>query len=223
MGTVPFPKSLTQVPQMVQNILKGIVAAVVVFTMVYLLSNLAPKKPKAPEVALGNYSQVADFDLINQNGEPVTKADVDGKVWLANFIFTSCATECPTLSMRVSAIQKRLQESGDDVKFISFSVDPQTDTPERLASYAKTFGARPGWEFLTGDPDELDKVIKESFLLPLAETAEEKAQVSNTQFIHTNRFAVVDQQGVVRYYQDGMQPKSIERTIEAIRLVQKEG
>lgn len=204
--------------ELVRNILKALFALCLVGGMLLLLQLFAPKPPKE-EIVLGNFREVEPFELIDQNGDPMTLDNLKGKVWMANFIFTSCATECPTLSVRVAAVQERLAERADEVAFLSFSVDPQTDTPERLASFARTYGAEPGWSFLTGDPTKMDHLIKESFLLPVAQNDSERAQIEGSTFIHSNRFVVVDQKGVVRYYHEGMEADSIERVVEAMEML----
>jgi len=209
--------------ELARNILKGLLAVILVGGVLLLLQLFAPKTTSTP-VELQTYREVEPFELTNQEGEALSLQDVKGKVWMANFIFTSCATECPTLSMKMAAVQERLADRADEVAFLSFSVDPQTDTPERLATYAKNFKAQPGWEFLTGDPKELDHLIKDSFLLPLAKDDSERSQIEGTNFIHSNRFAVVDQAGVVRYYHDGMEADVIESVVTAMeKLLEDQG
>jgi len=168
------------------------------FLLFPLLASCTPAPPPPPE--LRAYQEVGDFQLIDQNGGLVEAAALDGKVWVANFIFTSCSSECLVLSHRMRNLQRAFEEN-PDVRFVSFSVDPGTDTPERLAKYARSQGAADGWSFLTGDRDAVDAIVRQRFLLPVAEAA----QASGT-FIHSDRFVVVDRSGMIRLYVNGLEP-----------------
>jgi protein SCO1/2 len=155
------------------------------------------------------YQEVGEFTLIDQAGTPVDAASLRGKVWIANFIFTSCSSECLVLSHRMGNLQRAFA-GHPDVRFVSFTVDPGTDTPERLARYAKTHRAAEGWSFLTGDRDTVDAVVRERFLLPLAEA---EAQPGN--FIHSDRFVLVDRHGMIRAYVNGLEPQA-EAQVQAV-------
>src|SRR5207237_7654617 len=99
--------------------------------------------------ALDSYGAVPSFQLVNQNGQPFGSAQLAGRVWIADFIFTSCPGPCPMISSRMSELQKPL--SNTDVLLVSFSVDPEKDTPEVLRGYAERLHAQPDrWDFLTG-------------------------------------------------------------------------
>ena len=173
-------------------------------------------RPPAPPVTIDRYREVEDFTFTNQNAEPVSLADLKGKVWVANFIFTSCGAECLVLSQRLSALQKRY-EGNADVAFVSFSVDPHTDQPPRLNQFAKTWQANAErWSFLTGPTEALDGIVKHSFLLPVARGPEEQAELIRSTFVHSNKFAVVDRAGVVRAYVDGLQNESVTQTADVI-------
>ena len=107
--------------------------------------------------------EVPDVELVDQDGKPVRlRALLSGnKVIIADFIFTTCTTVCPMLSSIVSKIQDRLgSRMGKDVVIVSVSVDPERDTPARLKAYAKRWKAGPGWVWLTGPKDVVDRVLK---------------------------------------------------------------
>ena len=107
------------------------------------------------------------WEMVSQSGEPFSSRDLQGRIYLANFIWTNCRDTCPTLSLQMALLQKRLIQEGlrgDKVVLVSFSFDPQRDTPERLSSYASLFGAEPGgWVFLAGAPDEVFRVVTRGF------------------------------------------------------------
>lgn len=156
-----------------------------------------------PRIPLGSFKTVADFTLTDQNGKPFDSAlQLKGKVWIANFIFTSCSGPCPRMSSQMSQVQQAI-ESLPDVRIVSFTVDPKTDTPERLAGYAKYYGAKAGrWFFLTGTPEDLNKLSYDAFQL---------SRVTD-QIDHSTRFVIVDRQGKIRkYYEttDNFRPAAI--------------
>jgi len=174
------------------------------------------------EVELRNYRMIDSFALTDQHGETVRREDLEGKVWIANFVFTSCNAECIVLSHRMGQLQERFAEN-PDVAFVSISVDPQTDTPARLSKYAERYGAGPRWIFLTGDTREVDELIKGSFLLPIARNDAERSKIVLANLIHSERLAVVDRLGVVRYYTDGMKPDAVDKVSEAVERLLPEG
>jgi len=106
---------------------------------------------------------IPDVALVDQDGKPVRFYTdlVQGKVVMMNFIFTSCTTICPPMGATFAKVQKVLGErSGRDVHLISVSVDPGTDTPERLKAWSQKLGGRPGWTLVTGDREDVTKLLK---------------------------------------------------------------
>jgi protein SCO1/2 len=173
-----------------------------------LLSSCEKKVPTS-SVLTGKFREVEPFALTDQQSRPLANADLKGRVWIANFIFSSCNAECLILSSRFAELQ-RLFADEPGVAFVSFSVDPQTDTPERLGQFAQRWHADPErWYFLTGDSGKLDALIKNSFLLPVTRDPMEAGKLLTQKLIHTNRFAIVDRAGTVKAYVDGLQPESV--------------
>ena len=178
--------------------------------------------PGPPPLKLSHYRTLEPFTLTDQDGEDWGSDDVRGKVWIANFVFTSCAAECPYLTGVMGALRRKLGETSE-VAFASFSVDPQTDNPERLKHYADQLNADvPNWRFLTGDPGALETLIKDSFLLPVATDPDEQAKLTGNDMIHSNKFAIVDRQGTVRAYVDGMEEGAVQRAYDAIQELLRE-
>lgn len=167
-------------------------------------------------VKIDRYQEVAEFQFTSQESQPVSRDDLSGKVWVANFVFTSCGAECLVLSQKMAALQDRFAEN-PEVAFASFSVDPQTDHPERLASYSQRWGANPErWFFLTGDPTELDGIIKGSFLLPVTRSPGDQAKLMTGGLVHSNKLAIVGRDGVVRAYVEGLESNALD---EATRVI----
>ena len=117
-------------------------------------------------------AEVPDFVLRERSGQPVTKADLLGKVWIVNFIFTQCVEECPLATSRMARLQEAFTAEAD-VRLVSITVDPEHDTPEVLREYAKSFGAHPQrWLFLTGEKERIYRLAREGFRLGVFEASE---------------------------------------------------
>ncbi|MFQ6029757.1 MAG: SCO family protein [Dehalococcoidia bacterium] len=163
------------------------------------------------------YWELPPFSFTDQLNRPVSAQALRGKVLLANFIYTNCVAFCPTvLSPQMKELQERLRDAGllgRDVKLLSFSVDPEQDTPQILADYAEQYGADPeAWHFLTGSAGEMRKVVTmglkfgvQKIEQPVEHTHPEGwVHVHKYDITHTNRFILVDRQGQVRGLYDGV-------------------
>jgi protein SCO1/2 len=136
------------------------------------------------------YGTIAPFHLTAQSGQEFDSAILAGQVWVADFIFTNCEGPCPRMSAYMHALQKATADL-PGLKFVSFTVDPQRDTPPVLAKYGETYSADPRrWYFLTGDPKILDQLDHDSFKL---------GNVGST-MDHSTRFVLVDGKGRIRGY-----------------------
>jgi protein SCO1/2 len=125
------------------------------------------------EPALETLFTVPAFELTDQDGAPFGTAQLRGRVWIASFLFTSCGASCPTLAAQLANVSDRLAPFGDRVRIVSLTVDPATDTPERLRAFGERFGADFGrWTFLTGAPDTVREVHQHAFLQPEATRTE---------------------------------------------------
>jgi protein SCO1/2 len=105
---------------------------------------------------------VPDLEVQTQSGETrrFYRDLVQGRVVAMNFVFTSCTTVCPTMGATFARVQKMLAERGSHASLISVSIDPTTDTPQRLAAWSQRFGARPGWTLVTGNKTDIDAILK---------------------------------------------------------------
>lgn len=159
---------------------------------------------KLAELPLPVLGDVGPFQLTDQMARDFNSSQLSGKVWIADFIFTSCAGPCPTMS----AVMRRFTEqlsSVDQVRFVSFSVDPDRDTPERLAEYGVRFHADPSrWFFLTGDKEAIYDLGEKRFRLAAADT--DPALRSPHTISHSSKFVLVDKAGKIRGYYDSSEP-----------------
>ena len=138
-----------------------LLAAAVTALLLLACSSAGPTA--TPEISI----PAPAWELENHNGESVSSNDLRGKAYVVNFTWTNCRDTCPTLSLQMALLQDRLIEEGllgERVKLVSISFDHERDTKERLKEYAHLFGARDGeWHFLTGAPEELERVITRGF------------------------------------------------------------
>jgi protein SCO1/2 len=140
------------------------------------------------------------FQLVERSGRPLTSASLRGKVWMADFIFTTCGGACPAMTARMARLRG---EVPDEVVFVSFTVDPVRDTPEALSRYAASFKADDRWLFVTGPQKALYALSTEGFKLAAMEVppAEQEAG-GDGPFLHSSKFVLVDRLGEIRGYYD---------------------
>ena len=146
---------------------------------------------------------LGDFRMTDSTGREVTRADLQNKLLVVNFVFTSCSVSCAQVNRQMAKVQ-RLVNSNDAVRLVSFTVDPGTDTPPVLAQFGAKFGADTNrWLMLTGDKQRIYDLIEDSFL------KRDPTQVTSPMpggFIGTDRIVVVDRAGRIRRYFDGFNP-----------------
>ncbi|HEY3661524.1 MAG TPA: SCO family protein [Chthoniobacterales bacterium] len=148
---------------------------------------------------------VPSFQLIDQNGESYGSQQLLGKIWIADFVYSTCPGPCPMISSRMGELQKPLRDT--DVKLVSFSVDPQHDTPAVLREYAAKLNAQAGrWHFLTGDKDTIYRLSRDGFKLATAEGGA-------TGPIHSTRMVLVDRSGVIRGYYSATDADAVTRLL----------
>ena len=143
---------------------------------------------------ISSYGAVPHFQLINQEGQPFDSARLTGKIWIADFIYTTCPGPCPMISTRMSELQEPLEKT--DVHLVSFSVDPEKDKPEVLRGYAEKLRADPKrWDFLTGPKSTIYKLSHDDFKLAVSDGSDEAGIP-----VHSTRMVLVDRHGEIRGY-----------------------
>jgi len=143
--------------------------------------------------------QISDFSFVNQNNQTITNKDVEGKVHLANFMFTSCTSICPDMTGNMKLVEKAFFND-ERVVILSYSVTPWIDTPDKLLDYAKFNDIKTNnWYFLTGGKSEIYSLARESYF------AEESIGFSkdSTDFLHTEYFILVDKNKRIRGVYNG--------------------
>jgi cytochrome oxidase Cu insertion factor (SCO1/SenC/PrrC family) len=154
--------------------------------------------------------EVPEFELIDQHERTVTAVSLRGHPWIAAFIFTRCAGPCPMMTEKMSELQKAVPDA--EVKLVSFSLDPDYDTPEVLRQYAEAFGAdRRRWHFLTGDRREILDVAAGMKITAVVGLDSEE------DIIHADYFVLVDPQGRTRGYYRGTDDEALGRLAGDVR------
>jgi protein SCO1/2 len=178
-----------------------------VLTAVALFSVRQAQVRHLAQRTISDYGSVPEFRLTNQNGQPFGSAELKGKIWIADFIFTSCPGPCPIISSRIAETQKPLEKS--DVHLVSFTVDPETDTPEVLRDYAARLHAQEGrWDFLTGSRDAIYNLSLTGFKLAVAASGDEAGVP-----VHSTRAVLVDRAGKIRGYYDITAPDGVTKLL----------
>lgn len=149
----------------------------------------AEKKDELP--ILG---QIAEFTLLDQNDQPFGTEQLKGRIWVADFFFTNCPGPCPRMSTLMKDIQQQTKDL-DNLRIVSFTVDPQRDSPDAMKAYGERYGAIDGrWFFLTGEMEDLHRLASQDFKLFDVDGSLQ----------HSTRFALVDGQGQIRgFYTTG--------------------
>ena len=156
---------------------------------------------------LSSYGVLPSFELVNQDAQPFGSEQLAGKIWIADFIFTSCPGPCPIISTRMSELQRPLEKT--DVHFVSFTVDPDKDTPEVLREYAEKLHAQPKrWDFLTGSRDAIYALTRDGFKLAVSDGSEESGMP-----VHSTRVVLVDRRGTIRGYYDALAPDAVTKLL----------
>jgi cytochrome oxidase Cu insertion factor (SCO1/SenC/PrrC family) len=195
-------------------LLAASVALLGIIAGTFLWLKLAPRPQTAAWNApalegLNHYGSVPEFSLVERNGNKATLADMRGKVWIADFIYTTCTDTCPTQSAAMAGLQEKFGDASA-LRFVSFSVDPEHDTPEVLSRYAERFKASADrWLFLTGDKEQIAHLVQGGFRLSAVALADGNSK--ETVILHSPRFVLIDRKSQIRGYYDSRDSTALER------------
>jgi protein SCO1/2 len=170
----------------------------------------------SPHSNLPDLGSVPSFQLIAQDGQPFSSDALKDKVWVADFIFTTCSGPCPRMSSLMHRLQNRLLQSPalrDQVRMVSVTVDPAHDTPEVLAEYSTHFRARAGfWFFLSGPAESIQKLSVDTFHINTVASPLE----------HSSRLILVDRRARIRGYYESTDAAMLDQLVEDIGQLRKE-
>jgi protein SCO1/2 len=178
-------------------------ALIPALAIIVIGSTAAVAMLRARTVELPRYGEVPAFTLKDAAGQPFGSAQLDGRVWVADFIFTTCPEICPRMSEDMGRLQTWLvnRALADRVRLVSVSVDPDRDTPEKLRTYAQQYHARPGtWTFATGSQQTIEDAVVRGF--KIAVSREKDDSQDGFAIVHGTKFVLVDGKRQIRGYYD---------------------
>jgi protein SCO1 len=171
---------------------------------------------------LRKMSIVPPFALTERSGKTITNHDLAGRIWVADFIYTTCPGPCPIITAGMAKLQDAVAHD-PQVQLVSFTVDPETDTPAVLAAYADKFGADPNrWWFLTGPEKPLDDLIENGFLQVVQDNSGQPLEPGQYKVTHSTYLALVDADGTVRGFYSGVGTDGRADLLRDIKILEKE-
>ena len=197
-------------------LLWGFLIAVILAVLVTAL--MAPSwRGESALVVPPDLGPAPDFLLVNRDGRRIDSTELKGSPWVADFIFTRCALSCPRMTERMASLEK-LAPGG--LRRVSFSVDPDYDSPEVLQLYAESWGITDtDWLFLTGDREVIRGLVTEGFKLGLDDDPPPGTASPDEPILHSTRFVLVDATGLIRGYYDAFRPEELNRLARDLRAV----
>ncbi len=161
------------------------------------------------------YHSIPSFRFLNQDGKYITDKDLYGKMYVANFFFTTCKSICPAMSAQLIRVQERFKDM-DDVQILSHTVDPENDSVEVLKEYSKNHIAiNTKWNFVTGNKKELYDIAQNGYLVNALEAGENAEEA----FIHSELFILIDKEKHIRAIYDGTSTADVNKLIEDINTL----
>lgn len=184
---------------------------------IYNPSMVNPEMVDSTVQHVAKYHTIADFSFVNQNGKTITQKDYEGKIYVADFFFTTCPTICPIMKDNMVILQNAIKDM-DDVKLLSHTVMPHIDSVPVLKAYAVEKGVIDDkWNLVTGDVKDIFFIARKSYLAVKTETEGEMYDM-----VHTENFVLVDKKRRVRGFYDGTNLEEINRLIEDIKFLSNE-
>ncbi|MFC6860577.1 SCO family protein [Zunongwangia atlantica] len=163
------------------------------------------------------YHKIADFKLVNQNGDTITNANYEDKIYIADFFFTTCMTICPIMTDHMVKIQERIKND-PDVLLLSHTVMPRIDTVAQLKRYAEEKGVIDSkWNLVTGDKKQIYDLARKSYL-----AAKSEGDGGKYDMVHTENFVLVDKNRQIRGFYDGTNPEAIEELMQDLEVLKQE-
>ncbi len=162
------------------------------------------------------YHTIPDFAFLNQDGQPVTARTFDGKIYVADFFFTTCPTICPKMQSQLLKVYQEFK-GNPQVMFLSHSIDPRHDTVPVLKEYAKNLGVDAQWQFVTGDKAKTYEIAQKSYFVSALDNQDEPGGI-----VHSGAFVLVDKQKRIRGIYDSTRDEDVNLLIAHLRMLLKE-
>ncbi|UWY29201.1 SCO family protein [Flavobacterium sp. TR2] len=184
---------------------------------IYNPSDVNPELVDSTIQYKSKYHTIADFSFINQNGDTITQKNYEGKIYVADFFFTTCGSICPKMSTNLVEVQKAVLNN-PKVMLLSHTVFPEVDSVSVLKAYAIKYGVVDSkWNLVTGDKKQIYKMARKSYLAVKMGRPDQLYDM-----VHTENFVLVDQKRRVRGFYDGTNKEDIKRLLEDIEFLSQE-
>lgn len=181
---------------------------------IYNPADVNPELVDSTVQYISKYHTIADFSFINQNGDTITQKDYEGKIYVADFFFTTCGSICPKMTANLFDVQEAIKNN-PKVMLLSHTVFPETDSVPALKAYAKKYGVDDKkWNLVTGDKKEIYTMARKSYLAVKMGRPDQLYDM-----VHTENFVLVDTKRRVRGFYDGTKKEDIQRLIEDINFL----
>ena len=181
---------------------------------IYQPSMVNPELVDSTLVYVKKYHTIADFELVNQNGDTITQENYADKIYIADFFFTTCPTICPVMTANMADIQEVIKED-DEVLLLSHSVTPEIDSVQQLKKYALEKGVIDAkWNLVTGSKKQIYELARKSYLAVLTD-----GDGGPYDMIHTENFILVDKERRIRGFYDGTNAEEIDQLLEDLKVL----
>lgn len=181
---------------------------------VYQPSMVNPELVDSTLVYVKKYHSIADFKLINQNGDTISQADYADKIYVADFFFTTCPTICPVMTANMADLQQIIKDD-EEVMLLSHSVTPEIDSVPQLKKYALENGVIDAkWNLVTGDKKQIYELARKSYLAVLTD-----GDGGPYDMIHTENFILVDKERRIRGFYDGTSSEEVAQLLEDLKVL----
>ena len=203
----------------------GLILLALIFSLTVIAARLNPQGAQARNLPV--YGTVADFALTNQMGAAVSRSDLQGRVWIADIIFTRCPGPCLRMTRQMKELEQALP-ARSRIKLVSLTTDPDFDTPPVLTTYAQRFSVDTNrWTFLTGTKKQIGDLAVGSLKLAAVEKSPEERASADDLFVHSTMFVLVDKQGQLRgVYETGGEgvdwTESKQKILDAAKALERE-
>lgn len=188
---------------------------------IYNPIDLDPEVVDPELLRVGRGHTIGSFTFTNQEEKTITQKEVEGKVYVVEYFFTTCGTICPVMNKQMQRVQKA-HSGKKDFKILSFTVNPEVDDVAQMKLYADTHHAdNDQWWFLTGKKEKLYELARKSFFVLKPAEAQNLGD-AGSDFIHTNNFVLVDRKMRIRGYYDGTNTQEVDKLIKDIDLLLEE-
>lgn len=162
-----------------------------------------------------SYHTIPSFQFIDQEGKKFTDKNLEGKIYVANFFFTTCKSICPEMSSQLIRIQERFADA-NDVEILSHTVDPENDSVSALKEYALKYKAGNKWHFVTGNKKEIYDIARNGYMVNALENTD---TFSGEAFLHSQLFILIDKEKHIRSIQDGTSTADVDSLIDDINVL----